>query len=152
MQIPAIFLKRSQSHWRGLVLLIVLALFLNSCSEADTLGNEDPDEVVITGIPTWNDGIGQLVRLKCANCHSVPANDFTPNDTPNDLNLNVYATVGTTRGASSIGSWINSGILDKNVVSGSSTIRQMPLDYSLQLTDREKDSLRDWVSNGLREK
>ena len=38
-------------------------MLLMSCSEADTMGDEPPDEIVIEGTPTWENGIGELVEL-----------------------------------------------------------------------------------------
>lgn len=125
---------------------------LMGCSEADTLGNEPPDEVIISGIPTWDDGIRQLVVLKCANCHTIPLTDFSPNNTPTHLDLSMYETNLTTgiQGADTLKSWIDLGILDGPVVVGDKTVSQMPLDYSLQLTAREKEYLKDWIADGLR--
>ncbi|MGA0261350.1 MAG: hypothetical protein ACO3NI_14465, partial [bacterium] len=65
-------------------------MLLMSCSEADTLGDEPPDEIVIEGTPTWENGIGELVELKCASCHQVPASSYTPHGTPENLDLRYY--------------------------------------------------------------
>ena len=35
----------------------------------DSIEIEEPTEVKISGTPTWENGIGQLMVLKCANCH-----------------------------------------------------------------------------------
>ena len=71
-------------------LLICCSFLLLACSEADTLGDEPPTEIVIEGTPTWRNGIGELVELKCASCHQVPASSYTPHGTPENLDLRYY--------------------------------------------------------------
>jgi hypothetical protein len=128
-------------------LLICCSFILLACSEADTLGDEPPTEIVIEGTPTWKNGIGELVELKCASCHQVPASSYTPEGTPLDLDLRYYKpSVG--RGADSLRFWIGDneteGILEKQL----GGIRKMPLEYATPLTDREITYLKDWASSG----
>ena len=125
-------------------------MLLMSCSEADTLGDEPPDEIVIEGTPTWENGIGELVEMKCASCHQVPASSYTPEGTPLDLDLRYYKpSVG--RGADSLRFWIGDneteGILEKQL----GGIRKMPLEYATPLTDREISYLKIWANNGAPE-
>jgi len=120
------------------------SLLLMSCSEADTLGDEPPDEIVIEGTPTWENGIGELVELKCASCHQVPAASYTPHGTPTTMDLRYFASVGMIRGGDSLEIWINAGILEQKL----GGIRKMPLEYATPLTDREITYLKDWASSG----
>ena len=123
------------------------SLLLMSCSEADTLGDEPPDEIVIEGTPTWRNGIGELVELKCASCHQVPASSYTPEGTPATLDLRQYVTAGGVGGGDSLGIWITAGILEKQL----GGIRKMPLEYATPLTDREISYLKIWANNGAPE-
>ena len=120
------------------------SLLLMSCSEADTLGDEPPDEIVIEGTPTWENGIGELVEMKCASCHQVPASSYTPEGTPATLDLRQYVTAGSVQGGDKLGIWITAGILEKQL----GGIRKMPLEYATPLTDREITYLKDWASSG----
>ena len=79
-------------------LLIGCSFLLLACSEADTLGDEPPTEIVIEGTPTWRNGIGELVELKCASCHQVPAASYTPHGTPTTMDLRYFKSVGMIRG------------------------------------------------------
>ena len=125
-------------------LLIGCSFLLLACSEADTLGDEPPTEIVIEGTPTWRNGIGELVELKCASCHQVPASSYTPEGTPATLDLRHYGTAGSARGGDSLEVWINAGILEQKL----GGIRKMPLEYATPLTEREITYLKDWASSG----
>ena len=122
-------------------------MLLMSCSEADTLGDEPPDEIVIEGTPTWENGIGELVEMKCASCHQVPASSYTPEGTPATLDLRQYVTAGSVQGGDKLGIWITAGILEKQL----GGIRKMPLEYATPLTDREISYLKLWSDNGTPE-
>ena len=122
-------------------------MLLMSCSEADTLGDEPPDEIVIEGTPTWENGIGELVEMKCASCHQVPASSYTPEGTPATLDLRQYVTAGSVQGGDKLGIWITAGILEKQL----GGIRKMPLEYATPLTDREITYLKDWANSGAPE-
>lgn len=130
-------------------------LVLVGCSDADTLGDEPPVSFNITGRLTWENGIDDLVRTKCAYCHTVPRPDIAPQDITPDLDLNQFETrlVGdeVIRGADAIGSWINEGLLEGpvDIFSDLDNPRQMPLDYGTQLTADEITVLRDWSDLGL---
>ncbi|MCB1051904.1 MAG: hypothetical protein H6510_10090 [Acidobacteria bacterium] len=136
-----------------LTLLLLLGLAV-ACSKTDTLGDEPPREVAISGQPTYENGVGELLKLKCGYCHVVPASDLSPDNIVTDLDLNQYETrlAGTqvVRGADSIGRWIKEGILDHgvNAFYNSADARQMPLDYGTPLTQAEKDALVAWSAVG----
>ena len=125
-------------------LLICCSCLLLACSEADTLGDEPPTEIVIDGTPTWRNGIGELVELKWASCHQVPVASYTPHGTPTTMDLRYFESVGTIRGGDSLEVWINAGILEQKL----GGIRKMPLEYATRLTDREITYLKDWASSG----
>jgi len=119
------------------------SLLLMSCSEADTLGDEPPDEIVIEGTPTWRNGIGELVELKCASCHQVPASSYTPAGTPMYFDLRYYEDQGNIDGAkTTLQTWIK--ILRADFAGK----RKMPLDYATPLTIQEIESLEKWVKQG----
>ena len=138
----------------GGLLLALTILWQWQCSDADSLADEPPVEVVIQGEPTWENGIGELVRLKCGYCHAVPKPAIAPDVIVDDMDLNSYETAvvdGTVvRGGDSIGRWIYEGILDQPVLKFDDTSdpRQMPLDYGTQLTEREKLYLENWSNAG----
>lgn len=142
------------------LLLAVSLLALWHCSSADTLGDEPPVEVTISGVPTFQNGIKDLLELKCAYCHAVPKPDIAPDTVPPDLDLTVYATQivdgELIRGADSIGRYIFDGILNKEVPQYADSfepqttenLRQMPLDYGTPLTETEIANLELWSNLG----
>jgi len=130
-----------------LLLVCLLVLFVTSCSEADSKGGEPVEEVVITGVPSWSNGIGTLINKKCAHCHTVPSNELTPNNSPTDLDLRTFEGGNGVRAANSLDSWIALGILSQDI----GNIRRMPLDYSTPLTEREIGYLQTWQQLGLPE-
>ncbi len=134
------------NRWHLCILLGILTIVLG-CSEATTLGDDEPDDVTLSATPTWEDGVGRLVRLKCGVCHTVPHSDLTPNDAPNDLDLNDYASDENIRRADVLGSWLLSGILTQDVAG----VRRMPLDYATPLTQTEIEALQNWATLGLPE-
>ncbi len=146
------------------LLLLVLGLFMEACSNADTLADEPPVEVTITGEPTYQNGIGELLELKCGYCHAIPLPPTAPNNIVPDLDLTTYATHlqgnQVIRGADAIGRFIKDGLFEHevNLYTDSRVnpvdpidVRRMPLDYGTQLTNAEKNALRDWAEAGLPE-
>lgn len=136
-------------------MFILLSLgFLTRCSEADTLADEPPQEVVIQGEPTWENGMGELISLKCGYCHAHPKPDIAPDNIVRDMDLNVYETRivdgDVIRGADAIGRWIYDGILDNEVAlyDPQNPVRSMPLDYGTPVTEREKAYFEQWSNNG----
>ena len=136
------------------VLFIAAAVWLWGCSEADTLGDEPPREIEISGVPTWENGMSELTQLKCGYCHAVPKPEIAPDNILADLDLNQYETAvtsnGVVRGADAIGRWVAEGILDHAVESFANTSkpRQMPLDYGTPVTEREKGYFEEWSAKG----
>ncbi len=67
------------------VLFFLTAAITSSCSKSYDLGDSNPQEVQFSDeTPEWNTGIGQLVALKCGNCHvsSNLRSLFVPSNTP----------------------------------------------------------------------
>ncbi len=135
----------SWSNASSLFHLLIVCILLLGCSRADTLGGDAPDEIKITGTPTWKNGIGELVRAKCATCHVRPFTFYTPLGTPGTLDLSVYDNSSNTGGANVLGFWIEAGILDKDL---SGVTRKMPLEYATPLTLGEIDALKNWSGSG----
>ena len=133
-------------------LLICCSFLLLACSEADTLGDEPPTEIVIEGAPTWRNGIGELVELKCASCHQVPAASYTPADTPMYFDLRYYEDQENILGAKKIFNfWSDNstGSIRIRILQGDfGGKRKMPLDYATPLTVQEIESLEKWVEQG----
>lgn len=122
--------------------VVLSLLLLAGCLEADTLGQEPFDEIVIAGTPTWSNGVGELMQLKCAVCHSVPPGSVSPATTPADLDLNVHLPYGSVRGAVDTLPFLAADLLRAG--GGSSGVRQMPLIYATPLTAAEITALEAW--------
>ncbi len=139
---------------RVAVFSVLCGLSLWQCSDADTLADEAPREVIIQGVATWENGVGELLKLKCGYCHAYPLPPIAPNNIVPNLDLNVYETRvedgQVIRGADAIGRWIFEGILDGpvDIFADTAFPRQMPLDYGTQVTDREKAILEKWSDEG----
>ena len=116
-------------------LIILGALALAGCLEADTRGGEEPDEVVIQGTPTWDNGIGELLQLKCGVCHSVPPNKISPEGIPQTFDLNVQ----TTRSDGVLGAQDILTSIQFVVAEGI-----MPKEQATPLTDGEKSAIQAW--------
>ena len=128
-----------------IALLWIAVLGQGGCLDADTLGGEQVDEVIISGTPTWNNGIGELMRLKCGTCHQVPAGALSPATVPADLHLNAHTSPSPgIRGAQDIAAFIDAGILTGSAAG----TRQMPLAYATPLTDQEISALEAWAAGG----
>ncbi len=127
------------------VVVLLLAIALGGCSEADTLGEEPVDEVTIIGTPTWANGVGTLMSLKCGICHRVPAGPFSPANIPQDLDLNHPVSPGPgIRGADVILFYLQGGILRQPTFG----VRRMPLVYATPLTAGEITALESWAAAG----
>ncbi len=129
------------------VVVLLLAGALGGCSEADTLGDEPVDEVTITGTPTWANGVGTLMSLKCGVCHRVPAGSLSPASIPRDLDLNYPAAPGPgIRGANDVTVLVclQGGILRQPTFG----VRRMPLEYATPLTAGEMTALESWAQAG----
>lgn len=135
--------SKKVNHPLPLAAAMALALLLLAgCLEADSLGQEPVDEILFSGTPTWSNGVGELMQLKCAICHSVPPGAVSPATTPPDLDLNVHLPYGTVRGAVDTLPYLAAGLLRAG--GGSSGVRQMPLIYATPLTAAEISALEGW--------
>jgi len=118
---------------------------LTGCLQADSLGDEPPDEVQVGSPPQWDNGIQALMALKCAVCHQVPHQEVSPRNTPVsfDLRYHVSSPSGLD-GATSILSYVTGGILRAPNADGTA----MPPPFATPLTARERDALETWAANG----
>jgi hypothetical protein len=65
-------------------ILIQMTFFILQCSSYD-LGKSPPIEIALrSSTPEWNDGIQDILRAKCSNCHVSEAKrtTFVPSDVP----------------------------------------------------------------------
>ena len=134
------------------ILIVSIGLLLTGCMGADTRGSEAPDHIVISGTPTWTNGIGELVNKKCAVCHQVPRLPSSPTNVPADLDLRYETTAGSLRAAADIAAPISLGILHHSLNFGLNTpvnIQTMPLAYSTPLYADETIALETWAANIL---
>jgi mono/diheme cytochrome c family protein len=142
---------------RSAALAVLLAsLALGGCMKASSLGQEAPAHVVITGTPTWSNGIEQLVSLKCAICHQVPRLALSPQNVPADLDLRFEKSFGAIRAAEDVAAQISLGVLQHSLVYDNGTyvntgvnvtIRQMPLNFATPLYTDEIAALQTWANS-----
>lgn len=137
------------------LIALIACLPLGGCTGATTLGQEPAEHVVITGTPTWSNGIGQLVSLKCVGCHQVPRLAISPQNVPTDLDLRYEKTAGAIRAMEDIAAQISLGLLQHDLVYGNGsygntglivTVRKMPLEFSTPLYADEVTALESWAS------
>lgn len=117
---------------------------------ADTRGNEAPDHIIISGTPSWTNGIAQLMDSKCAVCHQVPRLASSSANVPADMDLRYQTTSGAIRAAEDIAAQIKLGILRNDLHYGTNStlpVRAMPLSYSTPLYTDEIAALETWADS-----
>lgn len=126
------------------LLLVLAALALpGGCMDADSLGDEPPTVVAVGDPPTWANGVGELMQLKCGVCHVVPASDLSPRQTPQDFDLNHHiASPAGVPGAVAVIADIQGGILTTAELG-----ERMPLEFATPLVQSEIDALEAWALN-----
>jgi hypothetical protein len=128
-------------------LLAGAALTLAGCLDADTLGDAPPTVVQVGSPARWDNGVGELMQLKCGVCHQVPRGPLSPAAVPQSFDLNYHtASPAGVPGAANptvLGD-IGAGIL-RGPLPGRS---RMPLDYATPLVPSEIAALEDWASSG----
>lgn len=125
-------------------------VLLAGCMGADTRGSEAPDHVIISGTPTWTNGIGKLMTSKCAVCHQVPRLPSSPSSVTTDMDLRYETTSGAIRAAQDIAAQIKLGILRNALHYGMNStlaVRAMPLAYSTPLYADEITALETWADS-----
>jgi hypothetical protein len=132
-------------------LLVLLALLLPpalaGCLDAESLGDQPPTVVPVGSPPQWNNGVMELMQLKCGVCHRVPRSEVSPVYVPQtfDLNYQVSSPSGVP-GAQDplVLARIGAGIL-RGPVAGKP---RMPLDYATPLVPAEITALETWAAAG----
>jgi mono/diheme cytochrome c family protein len=114
--------------------LLVLSPLLGGCLQADTLGDKPPDEVQVGSPPAWDNGMGELMTLKCGVCHQRPLPKNAPDETGSDYDFTVQHASGEGGGAADALGDI------KEIVRGG----EMPPDFATPLTDAERQAILDW--------
>ena len=129
-------------------LLLVLALLLVGCAEADDLGDAPPDSTVIRSTEiNWVGGIGFIFTTKCGTCHNFAPDPSVPLNIPEDLDLTKIEGDGITfRGARDIFPFIRAGILERDL--DSPQTRKMPLPFATPLTSHEIRNMILWTEAG----
>jgi len=130
----------------GLALLALLGL-LAGCVDAESLGDEPPTVVQVGATPMWNNGVMELMQLKCGVCHRVPRSEISPVNVPQTFDLNYLVSnpsgVPGAQFALVLGR-INAGILRMSV--GGKP--RMPLEYATPLVSSEITALETWAAAG----
>ncbi len=124
------------------VLAVLLGAALGGCLQANTLGGDAPDAVTIAGTPTWNNGVGQLMALKCAPCHQQPRPATAPRNIPTDIDARMQAAAGAVRGGEDLAPYIAAGVLRHNVL----YISRMPLPFATPVVESEAQALEAWAA------
>jgi hypothetical protein len=131
-------------------LILLCLLVLSGCINADTRGNKAADHVIISGTPTWQNGIAQLMSTKCATCHQVPRLPSSPINVPADLDLRYETSTGSIRAAEDIASPLVLGVLQHGLNYGRALapvpVQTMPLSYSTPLYADEIAALESWAA------
>ena len=99
----------------------VLPLLYAGCMDAASLGSKAADHLVISGTPSWTNGIGKIMDTKCAVCHQVPRLPSSPQNVPADLDLRYEKTYGAIRAGEDIAAQISLGILRHTLDYGTGT-------------------------------
>ena len=108
------------------------SLLALGCSRAETLADLKPAPVDISASsPTWQNGIAQLVKERCASCHAEKKTEFVPESTPL-LDFNIETEFRSVRKRSL------SRILD--------TDNPMPPTYADPLSTDEIEFLKKYLS------
>ncbi|MEN9825925.1 MAG: hypothetical protein RI953_1670 [Pseudomonadota bacterium] len=86
-------MKKVKTHIIALAFLVITS----ACSRAETLAGLKPTPVDISApVPTWQNGVAQLVKERCASCHSEKKSEFVPVSTPL-LDFNIEAEFRSVR-------------------------------------------------------
>jgi hypothetical protein len=82
---PSICKSWLQKLFNFWVFAPVAAFNLISCHSSD-LGSSEADRVALNlSLTGWESGAGEVIKQKCANCHTSARSSFVPSNTPTDL-------------------------------------------------------------------
>jgi len=111
-----------------IVLMFNFVLFATACSRAETLAELSPPAVDVSAAdPSWDNGVAQLVKERCASCHAAGLGEFVPETTPL-LDFTVEAEFKSVR--------------QRSLARIEDAANPMPPTYADPLTDEEKDFLK----------
>ena len=131
--------RRGQHLGRLAALALLPLLALGGCLEADTLGGKPPDEVPVGSPPHWNNGMEELMTLKCGICHQRPRPKWAPTETPDELDFTIQY------GSGGGGEDPVDGAADAlNDVKEQVQQGKMPQDFATPLTDAEYQAILAW--------
>ncbi|MFZ9520355.1 MAG: hypothetical protein ACO3A4_07750 [Silvanigrellaceae bacterium] len=84
-------------NFRTHIIAISFVAIISACSHAETLADITPTGVNISAtVPSWQNGVGQLVKERCASCHTEKKSEFVPASTPL-LDFNIEAEFRSVR-------------------------------------------------------
>ena len=113
-------------------ILFSFVLFATACSRAETLAELSPPAVDISASePSWNNGVAQLVKERCASCHAAGLTEFVPESTPL-LDFNVESEFRSVR--------------QRSLARIEDDSNPMPPTYADPLSDDEKQFLKNYLS------
>ena len=144
---PTTICSTASSRLQSCLCLLACVLMLTGCMDASTKGGEAADHIIISGTPTWSNGISKLMTAKCAVCHQVPRLASSPQNVPADLDLRYETSTGMLRASEDIAAQITLGILRHSIDyrPGTVTVSTMPLRFGTALYTDEINALETWA-------
>lgn len=134
----------TQSHVFVVGMVAVMAMVFARCHSKD-LGAEAPDKVQIgTELADWDNGAGEVIQQKCANCHRADRGQTVPGNTPHILD-----DMGNPEFFKSAK---NRGLISamKKRIDSSDTSKVMPPRFGTPLYDDERYALTTFIDSTLK--
>ena len=129
-------------------LLALLPLVLSGCLDAESLGDQPPPVVQVGSPPMWNNGVMELMQLKCGVCHRVPRSAISPANVPQtfDLNYQVSSPSGVpgAQDATVLADIVVNTILRTPALG----LAHMPPPFATPLVPAEISALEAWAGAG----
>ncbi len=114
------------------ILFLGSVFFTTACSRAETLSKLVPPAVDVSAVEaTWDNGVRQLVKERCASCHAAALGEFVPDSTPL-LDFTLEDEFRSVRG--------------RSLARIEDAANPMPPNYSDPLSQEEKEFLRKYLS------
>jgi len=138
---------RRRHPMRLALLALLLPFVLAGCLDAESLGDQPPTVVQVGSPPQWNNGVMELMQLKCGVCHRVPRSAVSPVIVPQTFDLNYQ--VSSPSGVPGAQSLLVLGRIDAGILRGLVPgLPRMPLDYATPLAPAEIAALEAWSAAG----